>query len=241
MCPLFTCFYTNSCWYVNSVFQNIQDRLLHSCCPAEVSIDQVIMLYVTLTLFRHSPRLCVNFLPFCFSQKSQSSTLEYWVYLDNQHNMADCPVTRFIAPPATSVTQRPCLFTPVPGTVTALKMSSVGNSAVSSPMKDTCSPANSMCSPPGSVWDTLRSTSRSPSCSDQCPVSAAAHLHLLGESLFLIGHHLQETNVSRFNVESEEFSFWSIMILVLNVFIDIVSILQGELMGCAFIIVCLYF
>ncbi|XP_030284963.1 uncharacterized protein hmgxb4b isoform X2 [Sparus aurata] len=158
--------YPQDRWVIRGGQENIQDRLLHSCCPAEVSIDQ----------------------------KSQSSTLEYWVYLDNQHNMADCPVTRFIAPPATSVTQRPCLFTPVPGTVTALKMSSVGNSAVSSPMKDTCSPANSMCSPPGSAWDTLRSTSRSPSCSDQCPVSAAAHLHLLGESLFLIGHHLQETN-----------------------------------------------
>ena len=165
------------------------------------------MLYVAQTLFLLSPRLCVIFLPFCFSQKSQSSTLEYWVYPNNQHNMADCPVTRIIAPPATSVTHRPWPFIPVPGTVTALKTSSAGNLVVSSPMKDTCTPANSMRSPPGSAWDTLKSTSRSPGCSDRSPVSAAAHLHLLGEALFLIGHHLQETNVSRFNEESEEFSF----------------------------------
>ncbi|XP_022622572.1 HMG domain-containing protein 4-like isoform X5 [Seriola dumerili] len=49
-------------------------------------------------------------------------------------------------------------------------------------------------SPTGSALDTLRSTSDSPSCSDRGPVSAAAHLHLLGESLSLIGHHLQETD-----------------------------------------------
>ncbi|XP_027139441.1 uncharacterized protein hmgxb4b isoform X4 [Larimichthys crocea] len=40
---------------------------------------------------------------------------------------------------------------------------------------------SSPCSPSGSPWDTP-------------PVSAAAHLHLLGESLSLIGHHLQETD-----------------------------------------------
>ncbi|XP_016526757.1 uncharacterized protein hmgxb4b isoform X7 [Poecilia formosa] len=33
-----------------------------------------------------------------------------------------------------------------------------------------------------------------PCCSDHCPVSAAAHLHLLGESMSLIGSHLEETN-----------------------------------------------
>ncbi|XP_073324391.1 uncharacterized protein [Pagrus major] len=158
--------YPQGRWGIRGGQENIQDKLLHSCCPAEGSIDQ----------------------------KSQSSTLEYWVYLDNQHNMADCPVTRIIAPPATSVTHRTRPFIPVPGSVTSFKMSSAGNSMVSSPMKDTCSPVSSMCSPPGSAWDTLRSTSRNPGCSDRDPVSAAAHLHLLGESLFLIGHHLQETN-----------------------------------------------
>nr|XP_054607653.1 uncharacterized protein LOC107382234 isoform X1 [Nothobranchius furzeri] len=45
----------------------------------------------------------------------------------------------------------------------------------------------------GSALDPLRST-RSPTSSDQHPIRAAAHLHLLGESLSLIGHHLQETN-----------------------------------------------
>ncbi|XP_054460115.1 HMG box-containing protein 4-like [Anoplopoma fimbria] len=119
--------------------------------------------------------------------------LEYRVYLDNQHNMADCPV---ITPAATPVTHRPCPFIPVPGSVTAAAtaVSSVVKSVVSSPMMDTSAPISSMCSPTSSAWDTLRSTSMSPGCSDQDPVSAAAHLHLLGESLSLIGLHLQETN-----------------------------------------------
>ncbi|XP_024864947.1 HMG domain-containing protein 4-like [Kryptolebias marmoratus] len=59
---------------------------------------------------------------------------------------------------------------------------------------DTCSPSGSSCSVTSSDWDCLRSTCRSPPSSDQYPVSAAAHLHLLGESLSLIGRHLQETN-----------------------------------------------
>ncbi|XP_051239837.1 uncharacterized protein LOC127354160 isoform X2 [Dicentrarchus labrax] len=146
--------------------QDIQNKLLRSCCTAEGSIDLV----------------------------SPSSMLEHWVYLDNQHNTADGPVTTTITPPATPVTHRPCPFIPVPSSVTASAMRDVVDPMIYSPMTHTCSPISSMCSPSDSAWDTLRSTYRSPGCCDLDPVSAAAHLHLLGESLSLIGHHLQETN-----------------------------------------------
>ncbi|KAM9363886.1 uncharacterized protein hmgxb4b isoform 1-T2 [Symphorus nematophorus] len=128
------------------------------------------------------------------AEASPSSILEYWVYLDNQNNMAHCPVTTAITPPATPVTHRPYPSTPVPRSVTASTASSVVSPMVSGPVTATCSPISSVCSPTTSAWDTLSSTSRSPGCSDQDPVSAAAHLHLLGEALSLIGHHLQETN-----------------------------------------------
>ncbi|KAM7419077.1 hypothetical protein PAMA_016272 [Pampus argenteus] len=120
-------------------------------------------------------------------EASPSSVLEYWVHQDDQNNMADCLVS-------TQLTHRLCPFISVPCSVTAIAttMSSTLSPMVSSPTTD--SPISSMCDPIGSAWDTLRSTSRSPGCSDGDPVSAAAHLHLLGESLSLIGHHLQETN-----------------------------------------------
>ncbi|XP_055015683.1 uncharacterized protein LOC129410819 [Boleophthalmus pectinirostris] len=46
--------------------------------------------------------------------------------------------------------------------------------------------------PVTSAQDTVSSTS--PRASAHDPVTAAAHLHLLGESLLLIGHYLQETD-----------------------------------------------
>ncbi|KAK9540066.1 hypothetical protein VZT92_002537 [Zoarces viviparus] len=143
--------------------EDIQEKLLRSCCTAEDS----------------------------FEQASPSSMLEYWLYSDNQDNMADCPGDAIIiTPPATPVTHRPCPFMPVPSSVTAAASaeSSVVESVASGPVTDTCAPISSVCSPTSSAWDTLRSTS------DRDPVSAAAHLHLLGESLSLIGHHLQETD-----------------------------------------------
>ncbi|XP_040002769.1 uncharacterized protein LOC120800608 isoform X2 [Xiphias gladius] len=148
--------------------EDIQDDVLHSCCTAEGSIDRA----------------------------SSSSMLEYLVYLDDQHNIADCTITRPVTPPVTPGTHRACPFIPLPSSVAtvATTVSSIGNPAVSGPMTDTCTPISSMCSPTGSAWATLRSTSKSPGCSDRNPVSAAAHLHLLGESLSLIGHHLQETD-----------------------------------------------
>ncbi|XP_034385651.1 uncharacterized protein LOC117728836 isoform X2 [Cyclopterus lumpus] len=153
--------------------EDIQDLLLRSCCTAEGSIEPT----------------------------SPSSMLEYWEYSDNQHDnqhdMADCPAARtIITPPATPAAHRPRLFIPVNSSeaAAASALSSVVKSVVRSPVTDGCGPIGSMCSPTSSAWDTLGSTSRSPGCSDRDPVSAAAHLHLLGESLSLIGHHLQETS-----------------------------------------------
>ncbi|XP_008413686.1 uncharacterized protein hmgxb4b isoform X3 [Poecilia reticulata] len=53
-----------------------------------------------------------------------------------------------------------------------------------------CSFMADACAPFGSA----SSVHSYPCCSDHCPVSAAAHLHLLGESMSLIGSHLEETN-----------------------------------------------
>lgn len=117
-------------------------------------------------------------------EASPSSMSEYWVHQHDQHSVADCLVS-------TQVTLRPCPFIPAPSSETAIATTM---SSTLSPVTDV--PVSSMCSPVGSAGDTLRSTSRNPGCSDRDPVSAAAHLHLLGESLSLIGHHLQETNKS---------------------------------------------
>ncbi|XP_014837287.1 PREDICTED: uncharacterized protein LOC106914743 isoform X7 [Poecilia mexicana] len=66
---------------------------------------------------------------------------------------------------------------------------------VPSPVRTTagpelCSCMADACAPFGSS----SSIHNYPCCSDHCPVSAAAHLHLLGESMSLIGSHLEETN-----------------------------------------------
>ncbi|XP_020503342.3 uncharacterized protein [Labrus bergylta] len=143
-------------WGLRSGGEDMQDKLLYLCCTAEGSVDQAIQ-----------------------------SSLEFWVCPDNQHNVADCPLTPPTSLPATPVTHMPCPVVPVLG--------SAVKPMIPSPMTGTCSPITSMCSPTGSAWDSLRSTTWSPGSSDHDPVSAAAHLHLLGESLSLIGQHLQET------------------------------------------------
>ncbi|XP_035493030.1 uncharacterized protein LOC118312497 isoform X3 [Scophthalmus maximus] len=144
------------------------------------------------------PELCgVDFLPaypVCVrggeEEANPSSVLEYSFYLDDQHGTVMGPVS----PPDTTMIQRPCPFIPLPSPVTTIATAIDLNPAVSSPMTDSCSPICSMCNPTASDRDTLRSTSTSPGCSDRDPVCAAAHLHLLGESLSLIGHHLQQTD-----------------------------------------------
>lgn len=59
------------------------------------------------------------------------------------------------------------------------------------------SPITSSCFVTSPTSDALKFASRSPSPLRGDPVSAAAHLHLLGESLSLIGQHLQDVNVSK--------------------------------------------
>ncbi|XP_008275114.1 HMG box-containing protein 4 [Stegastes partitus] len=118
--------------------------------------------------------------------------LEYWLYVENQHNMADHHMNRTVSPSVLPVRERNHLSLPVPSSVTAI--ATTVSSMVSSFMTETCSLTGSMCSATSSAWNTFSPTSRNLHCSDQDPVSAAAHLHLLGESLSLIGLHLQETN-----------------------------------------------
>nr|XP_040042358.1 uncharacterized protein LOC120825070 isoform X3 [Gasterosteus aculeatus aculeatus] len=149
---------TSGQWEERRGDEDIQDKLLLSCCTAELHIERVSLRPIT----------------------------EYWVYSDDQHDLADCAGGEtFITPPSTPVPRRPCPFIPVPGSLTAdaCAASSGGTSA------DTCAPISSLCRATCSDRDAL-----SPGCCDGDPVCAAAHLHLLGESLSLIGHHLQETN-----------------------------------------------
>ncbi|XP_032420120.1 uncharacterized protein hmgxb4b [Xiphophorus hellerii] len=63
---------------------------------------------------------------------------------------------------------------------------------VPSPVRATAGPE--LCSFVADACAPFGSSSNCPCCSDHCPVSAAAHLHLLGESMSLIGSHLEETN-----------------------------------------------
>uniref|UniRef100_A0A3P8UBE6 Uncharacterized protein n=1 Tax=Amphiprion percula TaxID=161767 RepID=A0A3P8UBE6_AMPPE len=142
----------------------MQDNLLHPGCTAEGST----------------------------AQRTSSPMLEYRVYLDNQHNMADRHVNRTVSTSVPPVRDGSCLSVPIPGSVTTT--ATTVSSRVSSFMTDTCGPTGSVCDVISSAWNTFSSTSRSLHHSDQDPVSAAAHLHLLGESLSLIGLHLQETN-----------------------------------------------
>ncbi|XP_037328403.2 uncharacterized protein LOC119218234 isoform X2 [Pungitius pungitius] len=117
---------------------------------------------------------------------SLSPITEYWGYSNDQHNMADCAGGgTFTSPRNTPVTPGPCPVVPVPGSaIAAAFAASTGGTS-----SDTCAPISPVCSPTSSDWD-----APSPGCCDGDPVCAAAHLHLLGESLSLIGHHLQETN-----------------------------------------------
>ncbi|XP_072239520.1 uncharacterized protein [Leuresthes tenuis] len=155
--PAYPVFVSQDRWTVSGEEENIQDNLFYSFCTAEGSRGQ----------------------------KSPSPTMNHWVCVDNQHNMADGQVKTPVPP----VSDRPHLSIHIPGAGTA-----IASPEVTSLFTDTSSPFGSLYSLTSSAWEALGSTSRSPCSSDQDPVSAAAHLHLLGESLSLIGHHLQETD-----------------------------------------------
>lgn len=101
---------------------------------------------------------------------------KYWAHHDEQHNMAEYvrnstfPVTKSI---------HSSVLVPKP----------VSTSTVSSLVNCTCGPISS-------PTDVFRPAFGTTCSSDWNPLSVAAHLHLLGEALSLIGLHLKETNVS---------------------------------------------
>ncbi|XP_054866020.1 uncharacterized protein LOC111584783 isoform X3 [Amphiprion ocellaris] len=179
-------------WTMKGEEENMQDNLLHPGCTAEGSTAQVIVHFCLLPNSFLIFFVSSLFLPFYLSQRTSSPMLEYRVYLDNQHNMADRHVNRTVSTSVPPVRDGSCLSVPIPGSVTTT--ATTVSSRVSSFMTDTCGPTGSVCDVISSAWNTFSSTSRSLHHSDQDPVSAAAHLHLLGESLSLIGLHLQETN-----------------------------------------------
>ncbi|XP_076026502.1 uncharacterized protein hmgxb4b isoform X2 [Genypterus blacodes] len=119
-------------------------------------------------------------------QASPGSMLEHWDCLEDQHNLTDCPFPAPVTPPAT-----PAALSPLSVTASSATAASAVSPVTCRANSTTTSSYNSP-----TVWarDTLESTPGGPGCSDLEPVDAAAHLHLLGESLSLIGHQLQETN-----------------------------------------------
>lgn len=114
-----------------------------------------------------------------FSQTSPCSTLECWVYQDKQHNMAEC--VRNPTHPDPPITGSSCASVPVAAPVTTSTTSSL---------------VNYTCGPVSSLSDAFRCTSSIPCSPEWNAVNVAAHLHLLGEALTLIGLHLKGTNVS---------------------------------------------
>ncbi|XP_014193615.1 uncharacterized protein LOC102302067 [Haplochromis burtoni] len=144
--------------------ERIQENLLHPCFNAEGNI----------------------------SLRSPGPMMEYLVYLNSQHYGADCPSNGPASPAVSPVGNWPRHSTPIPSSLTAI--STTVSSMMTSFMTDSCSPIGFICGVTTSATDPLMSTPKSLCCSDQDPASAAAYLHLLGESLSLIGHHLQETD-----------------------------------------------
>lgn len=119
------------------------------------------------------------YLSIYFSQTSPCSMPEDWVCHDKQHNMAEC--VRNPTHPDPPITGSFCSSVPVVGPVTTSTTSSLVNYA---------------CGSVSSTSDAFRCTSSIPCSPEWNPVNVAAHLHLLGEALSLIGLHLKGTNVS---------------------------------------------
>lgn len=143
------------------------------CCPAEGSSQCQLQLATSLSL------------------QSQSCVLDCWVYPDEQHLLAACPGAAPVTAASAPLTCCPCAVTPAPGNGSESTLRFALNA-----LADTCSLDGCACGPITSTCDSLRPTVGSSSCSERDPVCAAAHLHLLGESLCLIGLHLRTTDVS---------------------------------------------
>lgn len=115
-----------------------------------------------------------------FSQASPCSMCEDWVCHDQQPSTAEG--VRHPSHPHPPVTASFGCSVSVAGPVTSTSTTS--------------SLVNSRCGSVSSPSDALRCTSSVPCSQEWSPVNAAAHLHLLGEALSLIGLHLKGTNVS---------------------------------------------
>lgn len=112
------------------------------------------------------------------SQTGPCSTFKCWVCQDKNHNMGDCVRNPTHPDPPTTGSSSASL--PVAGPVTTSNLSSV---------------VNYTRGPVSSLSDAFRCTPTVPRSPEWNPVDAAAHLHLLGEALSLIGLHLKGTNV----------------------------------------------
>lgn len=127
-----------------------------------------------------------------FSLQSQSCLLDCCVYPDDIHQLAARPAAAPATTASAPLTCCPCAAPPAPEHGSESPLRSAWNH-----LADTCNLDGSARGHITSTWGSLRSTVGSSSCSGRDPVCAAAHLHLLGESLCLIGLHLRTTDVSQ--------------------------------------------
>ena len=121
----------------------------------------------------------------CFSMQEPRSPLsDYWVYLNEKHNSFD---STFTSNHDFVTTKSPMNYTE-------------GVTSFSGPETDQASVSHS--SECGDV-----------SGADLLVVTAAAHLHLMGDSLALIGHELQETDVSFMGEKKTNILMYSFLLL----------------------------
>lgn len=113
------------------------------------------------------------------------------MYPDDQQQLAACSG----AAPA-PLPWCPCAGAPDPQAPAPTHESDSSGRFALNPLADTWGLRGSARWPFTLSWDPCRSTVGSSSCSERDPACAAAHLHLLGEALCLIGWHLRTTDVS---------------------------------------------
>ncbi|XP_056137045.1 HMG box-containing protein 4-like [Lampris incognitus] len=107
---------------------------------------------------------------------------EHWEYLDNEHTAAES----FVASSHTSADS------PLSRT-SSVTFTCSSDTAIGSPII-MASPTAFATSATSSTSESLRFNHVESDCLNLDPMNAAAHLHLLGESLSLIGHQLLQTN-----------------------------------------------
>lgn len=136
----------------------------------------------------------------------QSCVFDCWVYPDDQQQLAACSGAAHVTAASAPQPWCPCAGAPAPGHESESTQMFPLN-----PLADTWGLDGSAHRPITLTWDPVRSTVGSSSCSERDPVCAAAHLHLLGESLCLIGLHLRTTDVS----SMQRFSMFCCIVVML--------------------------